>query len=70
MIAATERGLSSCFQEIWGTLRGTLKTHFALDPHEMLYCGMALGYADADAAVNRLRTERAGVDEFATFHFD
>jgi nitroreductase len=69
-LAATERGLSSCFQEFWGTLRNTLKTHFKLGEHEIIYSGMALGYADESAAVNTLRTERAGVDEFATFHFD
>lgn len=69
-LVATERGLSSCFQEFWGTLRKTLKTHFALGEHEMIYCGMALGYADESAPVNRLRSERAGVDEFARFHSD
>lgn len=69
-LAATERGLSSCFQEFWGALRVTLKTHFALGQSELLYCGMALGYADDSAAVNTLRTDRASVDEFATFHFD
>jgi hypothetical protein len=30
---------------------------------------MALGYADPAAAVNQLRSERAGVDEFASFRF-
>ena len=69
-LAATERGLATCFQEFWGTLRKTLGTHFQLPEHEMLYCGMALGYADDSAAVNGLRTERAPVDEFAQFRFD
>jgi nitroreductase len=69
-LAATERGVASCFQGFWGTLCKTLKTHFQLDAHDMIYCGMALGYADDSAAVNRLRTERASVDEFACFHFD
>lgn len=68
-LAATERGLGSCFQEFWGTLRKTLKTHFELGEHEMIYCGMALGYADESAPVNRLRSERASVDEFASFRF-
>ncbi|TXH06276.1 MAG: nitroreductase [Nevskiaceae bacterium] len=69
-LAATERGLSTCFQEFWGMLRKTLKTHFQLDEHDMLYCGMALGYADPAAAVNTLRSERAGVAEFARFDYD
>ena len=66
-LAALERGVSSCMQEAWATLRSSLKKHFALAEHELLYCGMALGYADESAAVNSLRSDRALVDEFATF---
>ena len=66
-LTATERGLATCFQEAWGTVRATLKAHFDLAANEVLYCGMALGYPDPDAPVNRLRTTRAEVDEFATF---
>ena len=66
-LAALERGVSSCMQESWASLRHSLKTHFALDEHEMIYCGMALGYADATAAVNSLRSDRAPVEEFASF---
>jgi nitroreductase len=66
-LAAEERGLATCMQEAWARLRTTLKAHFGLGETEMIYCGMALGYADPDAAVNRLRTERAPVSAFATF---
>jgi nitroreductase len=66
-LAALERGVSSCMQEAWATLRLSLKSHFALDEHELIYCGMALGYADETAAVNSLRSDRAPVDEFASF---
>jgi nitroreductase len=66
-LAALERGVSSCMQEAWAALRHSLKAHFALDEHEMIYCGMALGYADESAAVNSLRSDRAPVEEFASF---
>src|SRR5580692_5477672 len=66
-LAALERGVSSCMQEAWATLRSSLKDHFSLDEHEMIYCGMALGYADDAAAVNSLRSDRAPVEEFASF---
>ncbi len=66
-LAAIERGVASCFQEFWGTLRTTLHQHFALAESEMIYCGMALGYADESAKINTLRSERAPVDEFARF---
>ena len=35
--------------------------------NEIIICGMALGHIDPDAPVNGLKTERANLDEFATF---
>ena len=69
-LAALERGVSSCMQEAWATVRVSLKRHFALEEHELIYCGMALGYADEGAAVNSLRSERAPVNEFASLRTD
>lgn len=66
-LAAVEHGLGCCIQEAWAQLRPRLKQHFGLQGEEMIYCGMALGHVDGNAAVNRLRTERATVEEFATF---
>jgi len=66
-LAAQARGVASCMQEAWGRVRETLASHFALAETEMIYCGMALGYGDESAAVNTLRSDRASVDEFATF---
>ncbi len=66
-LAAIERNVASCMQEYWALARETLKAHFALEEHEMVYCGMALGYADKNAVVNQLRSQRAPVEEFATF---
>jgi len=66
-LVAHERGVASCMQECWARLRDTLHAHFALTAQEMVYCGMALGYADPDAPVNTLRTDRAAVDAFAVF---
>ncbi|HWM70861.1 MAG TPA: nitroreductase [Steroidobacteraceae bacterium] len=66
-LAAIERGVSSCMQESWSSLRGPLKAHFQLAPDEMIYCGMALGVADPAAKVNTLRSQRAAVDDFTVF---
>lgn len=65
-LAALERGVSSCMQEAWARMRAPLHAHFALGEQELIYCGMALGYADNSAPVNTLRSDRAGVDEIAT----
>ncbi len=63
-LVAQERGLSTCMQEAWAMVRESLHAHFALPEGELIYCGMALGHADADAPVNRLRSTRAEVAEF------
>jgi hypothetical protein len=34
----------------------------------MLFSGMALGYRDEAAPINRLRTDRAPLAEFASLH--
>lgn len=67
-LAAIERGVASCMQEAWARIRKPLHEHFALGENEMVYCGMALGYADMTKPVNTLRSDRAPVDEIATFH--
>lgn len=67
ILLAEERGLATCPQEAWAAVHETVGEHIALPPDRILYCGLALGHADPDAPINRLRTERAAVEEFATF---
>jgi nitroreductase len=66
-LAAIEHGVSSCMQEAWARLRAPLHKHFGLAEDEMIYSGMALGYADESAPVNTLRSDRAPLDEIASF---
>jgi nitroreductase len=66
-LAAIERGVSSCMQEAWARLRTPLHKQFGLAADEMIYSGMALGYADETAPVNTLRSDRAPLDEIASF---
>lgn len=67
MLLLREHGLDSCPQECWASYHQTVAA--ALNPPEnwMLYCGMAIGYADPDAAVNRLESRRLPLEEFARF---
>lgn len=67
MLAAEEKGLATCAQEAWMTRWKTIGAAIGLSPEERVWCGMALGHADPDAAVNSLRSERAEVDEFTVF---
>jgi nitroreductase len=66
MLAATEQGLATCAQESWARFRTMLHTECQLPPEQMVYCGMALGYATSDP-VNQLRSDRAPVEEFTRF---
>jgi nitroreductase len=66
-LAAEARGLSTCMQEAWASRHTFVRRFFAIPDALQFYCGMAIGYADRAAPINRWRTERAPVDAFATF---
>lgn len=66
-LIAEERGLATCMQEAWQRVRKTVEGVLAIPETDILYCGMALGRPDPDAPVNRLRTDRAPIEEWATF---
>ncbi len=66
MLLARERGLHSCPQESWAGWHETVGKHLGLPPERMLFCGMSLGYRDDSAPINRLHTERAPLEAFAT----
>ena len=67
VLAATSFGLGTCLQEAWAPLRRLLHGHFGLDGREVVYCGMALGWPDRCAPINRFRPDRAAVGDFARF---
>jgi nitroreductase len=66
MLLAVEAGLDTCAQEFWARLPQTVGAALDLPEHEMLFCGMALGWRDPDAPINTLRTRRDPFDAFAT----
>ena len=67
MLLLREHGLDSCPQECWSIYNACVRSFTNAPPELMLFCGMAIGYADPDAPVNKLETERASLDEFTTF---
>jgi nitroreductase len=67
MLLAREHGLHTCPQEAWAIWYKTVGEFFAIPPELMLFCGMGIGYMDEAHPINSLRTERAALDEFATF---
>lgn len=67
MLLAREFGLHTCPQEAWASWHRVVGEFLGLPPHRMLFCGMSLGYRDESHPINRLRTDRAALEEFASF---
>jgi nitroreductase len=67
MLLARAHGLHSCAQEAWTNWHKTLSAFLKLPPAHILFCGIALGFADEEAPINSWRSEREGVDAFARF---
>ena len=68
MLLARELGLETCAQEAWASRHQQVAEFLGVGSELMLFCGLALGYGDYSAPVNRLRTERTPVEKFTTFH--
>lgn len=67
MLLLHEHGLDSCPQESWSVWHKTAGEFLGLPSELMLFCGMAIGYGDGAAPINQLRTDRASLEEIATF---
>ena len=66
-LLARAHGLHTCPQQAWVSFHKTVAEALGLPPNLMVYSGMALGYADEEAPINRWRSPRARLDEYATF---
>ena len=67
MLLARAYGLHSCAQEAWTSWHKTVTAFLSLPPEHILFCGIALGYADEETPINRWRSEREPLDAFARF---
>jgi len=64
MLAAQSQGLSTCAIGAMASYPGLIRRSLGLDANSKIVCGIALGYADADAAVNQTVTERCALDQY------
>jgi nitroreductase len=67
MVAARARGLDTCPQAAFLEYHRIIAEVVGIPDNEMLVCGLSLGWADTEARINTLRTEREPVEGFATF---
>lgn len=68
MLLLREAGMDSCAQEAWAMYHRTIDAFLGVPPGLMLFTGMAIGWADTDAPVNRWPVARAPLDEVLTLH--
>jgi nitroreductase len=68
MLAARAHGLDSCPQASLAEYPDVVREQLGVNADKLLVCGLSLGYADPEAAVNRYRTEREPVDGFTHWH--
>jgi nitroreductase len=62
-LALEAHGLATCFQESFANIPRFVADAVGLPSGEVLWCALAVGYADRAAPINRIRTERRPVDD-------
>ena len=67
MLLAQEQGIDTCAQEAWSIKNDSVSEFVGVDDGDMLFCGVAIGYKDDDAKINKLKSERRPLDEWAKF---
>ncbi len=67
MLLAREHGLHTCPQEAWAVWHRIIREFLSVPEEEMIFCGIALGYADESHPVNSLDSDRAPLEEWAHF---
>ncbi len=67
LLAATAHGLASCGIGALAKYGPIVAELLGLDDHDLVVCGISLGYSDQNAPANQVRSERMAVSDFARF---
>lgn len=68
MLLAREEGLHTASQGFWRHWPDLLAQHLNISENEEVLVGLSLGYGDCHMAVNNLYSDRADLNELATFY--
>jgi nitroreductase len=68
MLLAREKGLHTCPQAAFSRFQHVVRRELKIPDDQIVICGLALGYADADAVPNNLITERAPLEDYTTWY--
>jgi nitroreductase len=63
MLLLTEAGIDSCAQECWAAYGATVREQIGLGDDQILFCGLAIGHADAAHPVNNWPVPRVPIDD-------
>jgi nitroreductase len=67
MLLCEDHGLASCAQGYWTFFHDNVRAVTGAPNDLMLACGLAIGFEDTEAPINRVHSARVSIDEFATF---
>lgn len=67
MLAARARGLHTCAEASIASYPDIVRRELGINNDWVVICGMAIGYADADAVINTFQPPRIALEEYATF---
>lgn len=66
-LAATDAGLSTCIEDQGVHYPDVIRRHAAIPESKIMATAIAIGYPDPDFPANRVKSERAAVDEITTW---
>jgi nitroreductase len=67
MLLAQEAGIDTCAQEAWAMKNDSVSEFVGANKSDVLFCGVAMGYKDNSAAINKLSSDRRPIDQWAKF---
>jgi len=67
MLLCEGYGLATCAQGYWTFFHETVRQTTGASDDLMLACGIAIGFEDQDAPINKVRSSRMAVEDFAVF---
>jgi len=67
MLLCEGHGLATCAQGYWTFFHETVRQTTGASDDLMLACGIAIGFEDQDAPINKVRSSRVAVEDFAVF---
>ncbi len=67
MLLLREEGLDSCPQLCWADYTKQVRACVAMPDDHVFYCGISIGYREAEAAVNTFDVPRAVLDDVVRF---